>query len=43
MRITALAPTVDARAQAEQRGITVHPLDDMLFALAQMGECRLPH
>ncbi len=43
VRITALAPTVDARARAEQRGMTVHPLDDMLFALAQMGECRLPH
>ncbi len=43
VRITALAPTVDARARAEQRGITVHLLDDMLFALAQMGECRLPH
>lgn len=43
VRMTPLATTVDARARAEQRGMAIHPLDQMLFALARIGECRLPH
>lgn len=37
-----LPADIDARLRAERRGMTLHPLDEMLHVLARLADCRLP-
>lgn len=34
---------INPAQRARQRGMRTHALDEVLYTLAQMGECRLPH
>ena len=42
LQIIPQRPHVDLRQRAERRGMTIHPVEAMLYVLATAAECRVP-